>query len=374
MFCFAKHLQMKNLFWAILLTIPCIADSQPVIPSPENIFIITTDGFRWQEVFNGADSALLFNPEYVKDTSTQSSLYWDPSPLERRKKLFPFLWSYVAKAGQLWGNRYYDNSVSVSNPYRFSYAGYNELFTGYPDPAIMRNRPKENRNDNLLAYLNSLPKYHNQVAVFGSWKLLSYILAESRNGLPVNCGYEPASADTLSIPEATVNFLQGNISEKEEATRLDLLTYTLANEYVRRKHPRIVYLSLGETDEFAHHRRYDRYLAMANQFDKILSELWQLVQEDEFYKNKTAFILTTDHGRGKRPDQWAVHGPFTRGSDETWLVQWGAGIESIGEVKQKAEIFTAELAQTIAGYLGEQFNASHPVSGLAYTLLPVQSR
>jgi hypothetical protein len=59
--------------------------------NPENkLFIITLDGFRWEEVFSGADSSLINNPEINTDTSLIKALYWDADPLERRKKLMPF--------------------------------------------------------------------------------------------------------------------------------------------------------------------------------------------------------------------------------------------------------------------------------------------
>lgn len=54
-------------------------------PGCKNIFIVTTDGFRWQELFNGADSSILFNTQYVKDTATLQYLYWAPTTEERRK-------------------------------------------------------------------------------------------------------------------------------------------------------------------------------------------------------------------------------------------------------------------------------------------------
>ena len=62
----------------------------------------------------------------------------------------PFTWNFIAEKGQMWGNRNFDNKVSVANPYRFSYAGYNEMFTGYADRAIVSNKPRWNRNANVL--------------------------------------------------------------------------------------------------------------------------------------------------------------------------------------------------------------------------------
>jgi len=35
----------------------------------ENVFIIMTDGFRWQEVFGGADSILIFSKEFTQDSA-----------------------------------------------------------------------------------------------------------------------------------------------------------------------------------------------------------------------------------------------------------------------------------------------------------------
>ncbi|MCX6315194.1 MAG: alkaline phosphatase family protein [Sphingobacteriales bacterium] len=350
---------MKKLFIAVLFfSTTALAQK----PSCENIFIITTDGFRWEELFSGADSAILFNPQYVKDTSYLPYLYWATTAEERRKKLMPFLWNYVVVKGQLWGNRKYDNQVSVANPYHFSYAGYNELLTGYADPLVVANKPKNNRNSNLLGYLNELPQYKNSVALFGSWKLFSYIANGTNKKIPLNCGYDAMEGDSLSTTEQTVNFLQQNSSNNTLPTRTDLLTFTLATEYITKNHPHVVYMGFGETDEFAHHGQYDNYLNQANQFDKFLAQIWTLIQQDDFYKNKTTIFITTDHGRGRKPSKWTTHGPFIGGSDETWMVQMGPNIAPLGEVKEKADFNTAQFAQTIAGYLGESFTAKHPVA------------
>ena len=34
-----------------------------------NVVIVTLDGMRWQEVFGGADSALMNNKNYTKDSA-----------------------------------------------------------------------------------------------------------------------------------------------------------------------------------------------------------------------------------------------------------------------------------------------------------------
>src|SRR6478735_7589499 len=134
----------------------------------ENIFIITMDGVRWQEIFTGADNALINNTRFTKDTSLAKQLFWDNSVEERRKKLMPFFWSVIEQRGQLFGNRKYHNYVNVANNHRFSYPGYNEMLTGYPK-GISSNKPVENKNTNILEFLNKQPVYNNKVVAFTSW-------------------------------------------------------------------------------------------------------------------------------------------------------------------------------------------------------------
>ena len=65
------------------------------------LFIITLDGFRWQEVFTGADSSLIHNQKTTPDTSLSKALFWAGSAEERRKHLLPFFWNVIARSGQL---------------------------------------------------------------------------------------------------------------------------------------------------------------------------------------------------------------------------------------------------------------------------------
>ena len=62
----------------------------------ENLVIVTLDGMRWQEVFKGVDEALMNDSTYNRDIKKMKEKFWDDSEVERRKKLFPFLWNVVA--------------------------------------------------------------------------------------------------------------------------------------------------------------------------------------------------------------------------------------------------------------------------------------
>ena len=147
---------MKAIVWLWLIMTYCktvgyaVANKMADEPNENNVFIITLDGFRWQELFSGADSTLINDPDFTKDSDIVKDFFWAQNAGERRKKLMPFLWNVIAKEGQILGNRFYNNKVNVSNIYALSYPGYNEIFTGNTDPFIFSNNKIENKMGRLM--------------------------------------------------------------------------------------------------------------------------------------------------------------------------------------------------------------------------------
>jgi hypothetical protein len=351
---------MKSAICCSLLLLICLSLASQSMQEPQNIFIITTDGFRWQEVFSGADSALINNPSYVQDTSLVKAMYWDEDPVIRRRKLMPFFWDIVSEKGLLYGNRLFENKVNVKNLYKISYPGYNEIFTGYTDARIVLNFPKNNRNSNILEYLNNTAAYHGKVVAFSSWNLFPYILNAQRSKIPINSGYDDMPEDGTDTIFRILNGMQDRVLHQSH-TRFDCLTFLNAREYIGQYHPRIVFIGLGETDEFAHAGRYDLYLQQANAIDKMIADLWYFVQTNPFYKGKTTFIMSTDHGRGNKSTTWHTHNFLTKGSSETWLAMLGPGIAPLGESKVPMQTFENQYASTIAMLLGLRFENRHAV-------------
>jgi hypothetical protein len=121
----------------------------------------------------------------------------------------------------------------------------------------------------------------------------------------------------------------------------------------------------------AHHGRYDLYLQQANQLDKCIADLWYYTQTNEFYKNKTAFIITTDHGRGYiQANSWTKHGPFIPGSKEIWMAMIGPGIEMKGEVKEEGELLQKNISKLITRLLrvdSVDENRKEPMASLTIT-------
>ena len=327
----------------------------------ENIFIITLDGVRWQEIFTGADSLLINNPAITKDTSLAKQMFWDEHIEERRKKLMPFFWSVIEKRGQLYGNRLYRNNVNVANSSRISYPGYSEILTGYADAKVHSNKPVESKNTNILEFLNSQPFYNGKVAAFTSWSIFPQILGTQRNNLPVYSGYKPLP-DTANEGVRLLNKVQEEVIADTTATRYDQLTFVAAKAYIEQHSPKVVYISFGDPDECAHRGEYDHYLESLNNIDRMVSQLWYFIQSNTNYKNNTSLLITTDHGRGKHVKHWKIHNFLLSGSADTWLTLLGPNIQPAGEIKMKQQIYQQQIANTIASLLGVNFTAEHPIA------------
>src|SRR3546814_14981981 len=79
----------------------------------ENVFLITLDGLRWQELFSGADPALIANHDFVDDSVALKKQFWRASPEKRREALMPFFWNVIARQGPLYGNRTEGSFVKI---------------------------------------------------------------------------------------------------------------------------------------------------------------------------------------------------------------------------------------------------------------------
>jgi hypothetical protein len=321
-----------------------------------HVFVITLDGFRWQELFTGADSVLMTNKEYVHDAEALHSRFWKPTPEQRRETLMPFFWNTIARHGQLYGNRTHGNMVNCSNNMWFSYPGYNEILCGFSDDERINSNDKiDNPNVTVLEYLNNMPKYKGKVAAFGSWDVFPCIINDKRSGIPVNAGYKIAEGK-LSERERLLNEMQSQIPAEWGSVRFDAFTHHYAMEYLKKHSPRVMYISYGETDDFAHDGRYDSYLKSAWQTDQFIKQLWEWVQSHPQYKDHTTFIITTDHGRGTIPvETWKSHGTKINGANQIWFAVIGPDTKALGEIKSHAQYYQNQIAKTAAAFLGVDY-------------------
>lgn len=346
----------KIVFLVLIMSLPGMDLLAQKTTQTENIILITFDGLRWQELFKGADSLMVDDTGLIDTPGSLLADYWHSDPKKRREMLFPFFWGTIATEGQLYGNRHFGNKVDNSNKMWFSYPGYNEVLSGFADDDRINSNSKiNNPNVTFLEYLNQMPEYNGRVMAFGSWDVFPYIIHEERSGVPVNAGFDLAEGDDLTAVERTVNRIQQEIRGPWGGVRLDPFTHHFAMEGLKKHRPKVMYIAYGETDDWAHGGKYDQYIWSAHQTDAYIKEIWDWVQSDPEYKDKTTLIITTDHGRGITKTSWKSHGASVPEGGEIWMMAIGPDTPASGEMKIEGQWHSAQVARTIFKLLGMEY-------------------
>ena len=287
---------------------------------PKYLILITIDGYRWEDLFRGAEPNLVADERY-------RARYIDVP--DRAQALTPFLLSF-AQEGALIGNRDQNSCARVSNDFWFSYPGYAEMLAGRPNPRVRYNAAVPNDDVTVLERMQSRGL---SVKVFAEWETMRAILNEERSGIPI---VTPPDYDQTHDPQ-----IMGPV----RAALVDP--------------PRVLYVALGDTDNRAHEGEYERYLAAATESDMLLREIWEAYQANPLTAGRTTMIVTTDHGRGAaQDDEWTGHGsgrwrgiivPGLRhaGSDAVFIAARGPGITGASQYTMENCATTAQVAATM---------------------------
>jgi hypothetical protein len=201
------------------------------------------------------------------------------------------------------------------------------------------------------------------VEAFGAWDVLPFILNAARSRLPVSGGYPPVPVPRTDR-ERAINDLADDLPLLWEGAPLDAPIMQAALESLRTRRPRVLYVLLGETDEWAHEGRYDWYLDAAWRSDRFIRRVWEAAQSMPEYAGQTALVLATDHGRGATPQDWTDHGRKVPAAERTWMAVMGPGTEALG-LRQGITVANAQVASTIAALVGEDFRSGVPAAAPA---------
>lgn len=330
----------------------------------ENIVFVMTDGLRWQEVFRGAEAALI-HPKNTVAAGVEKVRreYWREGAEARREALMPFLWQVVAKDGQIYGDRDKHSDAYVTNGLNFSYPGYSETLCGFVDPGIRSNDKVPNRNVTVLEWLSEKTQYHDKVAAFAAWDVFPSILNSNRAGFPVNAGYDPLLTLTGNPRIDLLNRLKSEGPRVWDEEPFDSITFYTAMEYLKERKPRILFISFGETDDWAHAGNYTEYLNAAHRVDSYIKTLWATLQTMPEYQNKTTLIFSPDHGRGTGHRAWKDHGEKLPDSKYIWMAFLGPDTPALGERTSVAAVSQNRIAATLALFLGENYLQDVPKAG-----------
>lgn len=346
--------------------------SRPAV-GDERVVLITLDGARTQEIFGGLDETILRSTLAANQTLEEQPIYkrfWAPTREERRQKLMPFFWgTLMARHGSIAGDPNIGSHVRLTNKHWFSYPGYAEILLGEAhDDAIKSNDPIRNPYTTVLEVIReqlALPR--ERVATFASWSVFNEIAEHSEGGTLINAGME--ELPTIDAALRALNVAQREAQPHWADIRFDYFTLKLALTHLNTARPRMLYLSFDETDDWAHDGRYDRLLESYARTDRYLEELWTWLDSQPDYRGHTHLLITTDHGRGDTAKDWRDHSAKVPGAENTWIAFVSPTMTVRGPWRDHPPLATNQIAATLAGWLGIDWNGLRPAAGR-----PISSR
>jgi hypothetical protein len=364
---------MRRLLLLTVLSLAGLVILARAQAAPPAVVLITLDGARIEEVFGGLDAAIVTSQLRDGQRLEDQPIYkrfWAPTAEERRMKLMPFFWgTLIRDRGSIAGNPARGSRVDLTNGHAFSYPGYSEMLVGRAhDDTIKSNDPIRNPYPTVLEFLKKqFALSRDQVAVFTSWAVHRAIVEHTEGALTINSGFMAFDSPADEIRKLSA--LQFETPTPWNEVRHDAYTFRFAMDQLTRHRPRVLYLGLGETDDWAHDGRYDRVLEALARTDDYLKQLWNWLESQPDYRGRTHILMTTDHGRGRTPTDWRNHGKDVTGAGETWMAFVSPSMNRRGEWSNHPPIVTAQVAATLIEWMGGDWKlfdpaAAPPVSNL----------
>jgi hypothetical protein len=307
------------------------------------VVLVTIDGVRPEDVFEGADLAL-------RPGSKIEHLTRPEAVMPRTHKLVATRGVALGAARAGCGVTRTASGANVSLP------GYLEIFTGRKtgcrDNRCARTQTRTFLDDAADAGL--LP-----VASIGSWDLLDRAVTRGSSPVLVAEGAQrwPGSRPLVE------GRLEALVSSGEEAEaypgngkyRPDDFTSAIALEYLRTSAPPVLHVGLGDADEWGHRNDYPAYLDAIGRADAFIGKVADTLDAMGEVGARTTVIVTTDHGRNR---DFQHHGAFSLTSARTFVIAFGPRVATRGVACPVRDVTLADVAPTIRALIGLPPDAS----------------
>ncbi len=336
---------------------PAIAPVAASGASTRNVILVTIDGARWQEIFRGVDAAL----------AQENDL-----PVRDARALLPNIYRRLVDGGVAIGAPGHGAPMFASGPEFMSLPGYQELLTGRPPSDCLSNHCPAITTPTLLDRVReafNLPR--DGVAAISSWERMERATSVDNRSIVLSAGANHGpTRDALRVNEcasATLDLAaRAGSAPGHVDYRSDRYTGRLALEYLRAKRPRVLFVGLGDTDEYGHAGDYRWYLDAFGQLDLFIGDLFATLDRMGEYGAQTSVVLTTDHGWS---DDFSDHGGEEPASARVWLLAGGGAVPRRGLVEAGREYHLADVTPTLLSLLGVPTQGGE-VRSLVAELLP----
>jgi hypothetical protein len=302
-----KHHEMKiakaNLVLIIFLGIgffSCEKDAYNSGYITQNVFVVVIDGPRYSETWGDTTGR---NIPYMKKISEVGVIY----------------------------NSFYNNGPT------YTLAGHTALTTGYY---------QEINNAGLeLPAFPSMFQYYNRK--YSKSKPLSRIFSsKDKLGVLSDCIDSTWNGYFRPLTDCGVNGTGIGSGYRD-----DSLTFSRTLNILSVEHPRFILLSFREPDNSAHQGNWESYIRGIKKTDEYVYQLWNFIKEDNYYRGKTAMIITNDHGRhlDNISDGFVSHGDTCEGCRHISLLAYGPDFKRGEVINLNRELI--DIPATIAGLL-----------------------
>lgn len=316
-------------------TPPVITDdlttsSTDTTPRDGRVVLITVDGVRWQDVFEGSDPSFSGAPALPPEV------------------LMPRAHHLITTRGVALGaTRDGCGTVHTAGASNVSLPGYIEIFTGHASHCLDNNCEGVTETVFDEAARANVPG----VASIGAWEKLALAVSGGGTGVFVSAGrsWPDAAPATGRLGELVAVGETSAPYPGHDGYRPDVATAAIALEYFRTVKPALFHIGLGDTDEYGHRNEYGSYLTALARADALIGDLADLLDTMGDEGRKTTVIVTPDHGRNS---DFRDHGVFRPESARTFVLAFGGGVRVRGVACPTRDVTLADIAPTIRVLMG----------------------
>jgi len=306
------------------------AASGDVAPRDGRVVIVTVDGVRWQDVFEGSDPALGGEPRLSRET------------------LMPRTHQLVATRGVALGaTRDGCGTVHTAGLSNVSLPGYIEIFTGHASRCL------DNKCDGVAgSVLDEAARARvDGVASIGSWDVLAKAVSGGASDALVSAGrsWPDSASATGRLAELVAVGASADPYPGHGGYRPDAATAAIALEYYRAARPALFHVGLGDTDEYGHRMDYGSYLTALRRADALIGDVADVLDTMGEQGAKTTVLVVPDHGRSS---DFRDHGVFRPESGRAFVLAFGGGIAARGIACPTRDVTLADIAPTIRALMG----------------------
>jgi hypothetical protein len=255
----------------------------------------------------------------------------------------------------------------ASGPNFVSLPGYREIFTDR-NSTCTSNFCDPIREPTLLDELRAQGIAGDQIAVLTSWRTIERAAALDTGAITVSAGrHGGLTRDRVRVTPAASQLLDRAGAASAYPGwfdyRPDSYTAELALEYLAAKRPRLLFVGLGDTDEYAHRNNYRGYVSALRLADQFVGRLIATLATLGDYGASTTVLVTTDHGRAAN---FSSHGGGSPESARVWLLAAGGSVPIRGVVDSQRTARLSDIAPTVRSWLAlppdSSANAGQPLA------------